>query len=345
MSTSENRRDQTELEKALRSTKPWFAENGTTLIYALAAVLAVAAVVVFMQRQSAGDLQASGALLLAATPEEYHDVADRFPETTIGVWARLRQGDRLLDNAVGHMFTDREVAIEEDGELDQAEVAYQRLADRSDVDEQVRERVLIGLARVAEARCDGEKEFTEAAVAAWQRVLDEFPDSIVKKHAEERKAQLDTAESKSFYAWFDKQDPKPVDPGLAPGQPAVPDMPSLHNLTIPESAGSTDGLPAEADNSNDVPAKPEASSETETPEKSDDSTEPAKSESDGDPKPPAESPATPSGEGEAKAGSDATPEPATASEEDAGKESAESTSPETPAEDSKPAAEDGDGDK
>ena len=51
------------------------------------------------------------------------------------------------------------------------------------------------------------------------------------------------------------------------------------------------------------------------------------------------------GEGEAKAGSDATPEPATASEEDAGKKSAESTSPETPAEDSKPAAEDGDGDK
>ncbi|MEO1980563.1 MAG: hypothetical protein ABGZ24_08615, partial [Fuerstiella sp.] len=235
--------------------------------------------------------------------------------------------------------TNREVGKEE---LKAAKAAYDQLADRPG---QVRERVLIGLARVAETGCDGNEKTHKTAIDAWDDVLAEFPDSIVKKHAEERKAQLDTAESKSFYAWFDKQDPKPVDPGLAPGQPAVPDMPSLHNLTIPESAGSTDGLPAEADNSNDVPAKPEASSETETPEKSDDSTEPAKSESDGDPKPPAESPATPSGEGEAKAGSDATPEPATASEEDAGKESAESTSPETPAEDSKPAAEDGDGDK
>ncbi|MEO1984101.1 MAG: hypothetical protein ABGZ24_26600, partial [Fuerstiella sp.] len=63
MSTSENRRDQTELEKALRSTKPWFAENGTTLIYALAAVLTVAAVVVYMQQQSSGDVQASEKLL------------------------------------------------------------------------------------------------------------------------------------------------------------------------------------------------------------------------------------------------------------------------------------------
>ncbi|MEO2017165.1 MAG: hypothetical protein ABGZ53_22650, partial [Fuerstiella sp.] len=212
MSTSETRRDQTELEKALRSTKPWFAENGTTLIYALAAVLTVAAVVVYMQRQSSGDVQASGALLLAATPEQYHDVADQFPETNIGIWARLREGDRLLDNAVGNMFTNREVAIEKDGELDQAENAYQRLAKRSDIHEQVREqvreRVLIGLARVAETRCDGQPEATNAAVDAWKRVLAEFPESIVKKHAEERIAQLPSKESRAFYTWFDAQDPK-----------------------------------------------------------------------------------------------------------------------------------------
>ena len=108
MLPSESRRDQTELERVLRSTKPWFAENGTTLIYALAAVLAVAAVVVFMQRQGEGDVRASQELLLAASPEEYRDVADDFPETTIGIWARLRQGDRLLDNAVGNMFKNRE---------------------------------------------------------------------------------------------------------------------------------------------------------------------------------------------------------------------------------------------
>ena len=131
MSPSESRKDQTELERVLRSTKPWFAENGTTLIYALAAALAVAAVVVFMQRQSSGDVQASGALLLAAAPEQYRDVAYEFPETTIGIWARLRQGDRLLDNAVGNMFTNREVGLEE---LEQAQKAYERLADRSEHD-------------------------------------------------------------------------------------------------------------------------------------------------------------------------------------------------------------------
>jgi len=342
MSPSESRRDQTKLEEALRSTKPWFAENGTTLIYALAAVLAVAAVVVFMQRQPSGDLQASGRLLLAAAPEDYRQVADDFPETTIGIWARLRQGDRLLDNAVGNMFTNREVGKEE---LTSARAAYERLADRSDIDEDVRERVLIGLARIAETSCDGEPDSTNAAVEAWQDVLGEFPESIVKKHAEERIVQLQSDESKSFYAWFDEQNPEPVDPGLAPGQPAVPDMPSLHNLTIPESAGSTDADPPEAEKTDDVPAKAEASSETETSETSDDSTESAKPESNEDSKPQADSPATSDDKAAPKADDDAASNSPAASEDSADKESAETASPETPAEGDKPATEGGDGDK
>ena len=342
MSPSETRRNQTELERVLRSTKPWFAENGTTLIYALAAVLAVAAVIVFVQRRSSGDVQATRELQLATAPEQYRDVADNFPETTIGIWARLRQGDRLLDNAVGNMFSNREVGVEE---LGQAEAAYQRLADRSDIDEQVRERVLIGLARVAEARCDGQPESTNTAVAAWQRVLDEFSESIVKKYAEERVSQLPGEESRSYYAWFQQQNPKPVDPGLAPGQSPVPDMPSLHNLTFPMEEGSIDSNSSEVKQGDDSPAEGEAPAEKEAAENPEASTESTKSESDSDTKPQANSPATSNDAGEPKADGDAAPDSPAADEDGAGKESAESTSPETPAENGKPASEGGDGDK
>ncbi len=339
MSPSESSRDQTELERALRSTKPWFAENGTTLIYALAAVLAVAAVVVFMQRKSSGDVQASKALLLATGPEDYREIADSqdFSQTAIADWARLHQGDRLLNNAIGKMFTDREVAIEE---LEQAMAAYQQLTGRDVDDAKVRERALIGLARVAETQCDGQPQTTNAAVAAWQRVLDEnmavdgeSSISIFRKHAAERVAQLQSDESKSFYAWFQKLNPKPADPGLAPGQPAVPEMPSLHNLTIPESAGTTGGEPGNAEAP--IPAEAEAQGVTAEKPEPEDSTEATKAKADGNGKP-----NTSTSKEEAKRA-----DVPAADSEAADDDSVESEKAAAPAEDDKPADKGGAGDK
>ena len=216
--------NQTDLEKLLRKGKPWLEENGTVLIYFLAAVLAIAAIVVYVNRKPEGDLVPSQALLLATTPEDFRDIADAHPDTAIGIWARLREADRLLDNAVSNMFTDRKTGLEE---LNDAQSAYDRLAERSDIDASVLERVLIGLARLAETRCDGTEETTNAAVSAWKRVLDEFPDSLVKDHAEERIEHLPSKASQAFYAWFSKQNPSPALPGLEPGQPNVPDVPDI----------------------------------------------------------------------------------------------------------------------
>ncbi|MCA9049800.1 MAG: hypothetical protein KDA89_13785 [Planctomycetaceae bacterium] len=228
---------QTELEKLLRRSKPWFEQNGTAVIYGLAAVLGLAALLIYLNRAPAGDVEASRDLLLASQPEDYRDIADNFPDTTIAVWSRLRQADRLLDNAVSNMFTNRSVGVEE---LDQAEAAYKRLAERGDVPAEVRERVLVGLARVAECRCDGSDASVETAVSAWKRVTEGFSNSLVREQAEARIAKLPTEESKRFYKWFHEQNPRQIDPGLAPGQPQVPHIPSL---SIPEPA--TDDKPAD----------------------------------------------------------------------------------------------------
>ncbi|MEQ9410388.1 MAG: hypothetical protein RIK87_21820 [Fuerstiella sp.] len=270
-STHSHRHDnRTELEKLLHRGKPWFEENGTLLIYALAAVLAIAAVIVYVQRKPAGNIEASQQLLMALTPEDFRDVADAYPETEIGVWARLRQADRLLDNAVSNMFTNRELGLEE---LDQAESAYKRLAERSDIEDTVRERVLIGLARLAETRCDGKSESTEQAIAAWKRVIDEFPESLVKDHAAERIEHLATDESKAFYAWFSQQNPKPVDPGMEPGQPGVPNVPlnfpGLEGLNTGDAApetesGSSDAKTPAAEQGTEPEARPESSDESAT---------------------------------------------------------------------------------
>lgn len=247
--------EMTELEKLIRSSKPWFESNGTILIYALAAVLLVAAAVVYFNRQPDGNVQATSDLMLASSAEEYRDVADAYQDMELGTWARLQQADRLLDECVGGMFSDRKEGLEL---LDQAATTYQRLADSDDLPDAVRERVIIGQARLKEVECDGTSESAQAAIAAWQKVLDEYPDTIIKDHAESRIAQLDTEDSRRFYAWFHSINPEPIDPGLSEGQPIVPDLPEgMEGLLDGAGPGSlpteTDGddMPADTDNTDE----------------------------------------------------------------------------------------------
>ena len=230
--TDEN---QTELEKLIRSSGPWLSENATTLIYAAAAFLAIAAAIVYFNRKPSGNLEASRSLLTAVSPEDYRDVADEFPNTKIGIWSRLRQADRLRDNAVTHLFTDRVVGSEE---LDQSEAAYQQLADRTDLDEQVCERVLIGLARIADARLDGTQESADTAIAAYQRVLDEFDTSIDRKQCETRIAEIGSDASRSWNAWFHAYSPTP-----ATSVPGLPGMSSGSQTPAATSDSATSTSP------------------------------------------------------------------------------------------------------
>lgn len=216
---SEHIEEQTALEAALRKALAWFSANLTTVIYALAAVLALAAIVVFLQRKPAGNAEASQLLLVASTPEEYQDVADSSPTSLLGMWSRLRQGDRLLDNAVTNLFMNREQGVED---LAAAKAAYENLGSQSGLPDALRERVLIGMARVAECECDGTAESVEAAETAWQQVIGAFDDSIVKQHCEDRIARLKTPEAAEFYQMFAALDPKPALPG-ASSVPEIPD--------------------------------------------------------------------------------------------------------------------------
>jgi len=235
--------NEVQLAKLLKESKPFFERYGTTMIYGVAALMAIAAVVVYVQRRPAPTAEVSRDLLfatLSTTAEDFQAVADQSPDSPIGILARLRQADRELEDAVSNLFTNREASKEN---LETAEKAYKQLEDRKDIIDSVRERVLVGLARVAECRCDGTDESMNAAIAAWERILKVFPDSkTFKSIAESRIKRLASKESHEFYAWFSTQNPKPGDDLLmpqdgGPGQvPSMPLFPDLHNFGLPGTA-------------------------------------------------------------------------------------------------------------
>lgn len=242
--------DEVALAKILKESKPWLEQYGTTIIYGVAAVLAVSAVAVYIARRPPATAGESSGLLLASSLEDYQTVADSAPDSPIGLVARIRQAELSLDEAVGQLFTDREKSVES---LDKATRTFENLADRKDLNSDMRERVLAGVARVLECRCDGTDATVNPAIEAWEKLLKEYPDSKkFKDIAESRVKTLKSDKSKAFYAWFHTQNPKAGDDLLLPqdGPGKVPDVPKveLPDFTTPAApaeGAKTDGAKTE----------------------------------------------------------------------------------------------------
>jgi len=237
--------DEVALAKILKESKPWLEQYGTTIIYGVAAVLAVCAVGVYVARRPPATAAESSGLLMAASVEEYQTVADSAPDSPIGIVARLRQAELSLDEAAGQLFTDREKSVKT---LDNAARTFGNLADRKDLNSDLRERVLAGVARVLECRCDGTDATVKPAIEAWEKLLKEYPDSkMFKDIAESRVKTLKSDNSKAFYAWFHTQNPKASDDLLLPqdGPGKVPDVPKFDIPDFTTPAAPAEGAKAE----------------------------------------------------------------------------------------------------
>ena len=247
--------DEVALAKILKESKPWLEQYGTTIIYGVAAVLAVSAVVVYVARRPPATAAESSGLLMANSVEDYQTVADSAPDSPIGIVARLRQAELSLDEGAGQLFTDREKSIES---LDKAARSFQNLADRKDLNSDLRERVLAGVARVLECRCDGLDATVNPTIEAWDKLLKEYPDSkMFKDIAESRVKTLKSDNSKAFYAWFHTQNPKASDDMLLPqdGPGKVPDVPRIDIPDFTTPAAPTDGAKTEGAKT-ETPAAP-----------------------------------------------------------------------------------------
>lgn len=222
-----HRPDEVQLAKILRESRPLMERYGTAAIYGAALVLAIAAVVVYVTRRPPATAAESAKLLKAETPEEYGEISDNAPGTPIGQAAAVREAELVLQNALRNLFSNRKVGLEE---LDDAAKKYRALEDDTSLGEDAGLKVAVGLARIAEARCDGSDAATKSAIEAWDRVLKSYPDSkAFSALAEERKKKLAQPATQQFYAWFQEQNPAPGDPlGLPQDGPgAVPSIPGL----------------------------------------------------------------------------------------------------------------------
>lgn len=193
--------------------------NGATIVACVAMI--GGAIWYSYSRTSSSRSEAAWAMYSQArTAEDFGNVADAYSNTEVGTWARLGEGERLVDSGISLMFTDREGAL---GELKKADEAFRKVLGNRSGSEIARERAAWGLAKSTEAQSDSD---TTKAIEGYTALLSQFPKSIYKAAAEERIESLKSPGAKEFYAWFHKQHPKPPDlkkpkDGLPEGHPPI----------------------------------------------------------------------------------------------------------------------------
>jgi hypothetical protein len=211
-------------EHARERSRPFIEQYGTTLLLVLAALLLVAAAAVWWSKSSSAGSTAGWQDLSAAfrkpsqTAEDFANVAELHPGTAAAAWARLNEGEAHLQSGIESLFSDREGAVRD---LEDAQDAFEAVLDSKEIDAQLRVRALFGLARTLEASSDGD---LKPALDRYEEIVRQYPDTVYEGLAQERIDALKSADAKSFYAWFSKQKPAPMDAisrpsdsGLLPG--------------------------------------------------------------------------------------------------------------------------------
>lgn len=227
-------------------------------------VVAIVAALLF-QNANADSGNAWSDFTRCENANQYIEVAEQYPGTSVSHWANVTAGEMLLRAGVELAFSNRPVAV---SDLEKARDAFNAVINDSTATLEVRERALNGLARTLEALCDGD---TQPAIEAYERIIQEFPDSRHRRWAEDRVQALKQGATQEFYAWFDERNPNPADrptPGDTGSSSAVdphagleglgpfldPSMRILDTPTDPgtasdsetgemEAPGSTDGEP------------------------------------------------------------------------------------------------------
>lgn len=253
-------KSQSEFSQLLQATSPFFQKYGQKLILALAAVLLIVAAVVFWTRTSNataaagwGDMQE--ALAGRASAGAFADIADDHPGKPVATWARIQEAERRVNTAISLSFSNRPAAKRE---FKDAREVLDDLLSTGSTPPNVRQRALLAMARVEEANVGAD---TSAAVAAYQKIVDEFPGAAVAQAAEKRITRLKDEKTKSFYEWFQAQNPQPGDdlnlPNDVPETPGDPEkMPKFDLTPDDEKPGepkapeqSTDGGSGDNENS------------------------------------------------------------------------------------------------
>lgn len=249
-----------ELGKLAEKASAGFDQYYNQILYGMCALLLVTAGWVYWTRTSAAtEASAWADVNSCQTPEEFADVAKRHPNTAAATWAKLHEADGYLQSGGQAAFSNREASVTD---LKKAEKIFEELAASRSAPADVRERAQFGLARALESQAGD----VGPAIAAYETLLKNFPNTFYKSEVEERIKSLGSSTSQSFYAWFEKQNPKPdapasphdTGPAEGSGEPSLPNIENIFDVEKVLKGKDMDKIP-------DPSAKPEESPEKPAP--------------------------------------------------------------------------------
>ena len=271
-----------ELGRVVQTTGSVLERHATTIVAVVCGLMLVAAAVIWWSRQTTATNSAAWTLLEnAKNVDDFGTIADTYKNTPAGDWAKLRGSESYLQSGAGNLFTDRDLA---NTDFKRAREGFEQLVAAIGTGPIIRERAVWGLARCLESTSDSD---TTKAIEAYQRLLNEFPETMYKPFAEERIASLKTGGTKEFYAWFSKQNPKPTDIHPKDGANTggldmlIPPGAGEGEETTTPPASKSDDAANETKATNEAPA--DATKVESTPDKSDE-TKPEKKPGSDEPK-------------------------------------------------------------
>jgi hypothetical protein len=231
-------------EHARERSRPFFDRYGTALLLGLAAILVLAAIAVWwFKSRGTGDSASWEALAIAfrkpdASAQQFADVAELYPGTSAGLWAKLYEGESHLDSGIQSLFSDKEGATRD---LEDARAAYEAVLDQGDAGSELTVRALYGLARTLEASSDGD---LKPAIDRYEQIVEQYEGTVYEALARDRVAALKSPDATSFYKWFATAKPTLTDPLARPQDRGMPALPNRSGPVLPGVGAAAPGSPA-----------------------------------------------------------------------------------------------------
>jgi hypothetical protein len=176
-------------------------------------------------------------------PKRLKELAEKFPNTEIALWARLDLADQLCYDGHAKLDIDRAIAATQ---LNEAQQLYALILKSPKAIPEMKRR-----AALAEAKCWELLGDREQAIESYRAVAKQFATSYpeLSQDAASRASELEQPEAADFYKWLAEYEPpasRPLNlPGLGSLFPPAGD-------TLEKGRGSDDSVPGKE------PAKPDA---------------------------------------------------------------------------------------
>ncbi len=208
-----------------------------TILYSVVAVAVLAVALLYLSTQQQAKAGASWedyfSAMVEQRPEALEEVARLHDGSTAALWARQAAGDMNLAMGASLLYRDRKEAEKNLKDAEKDFLAVEQQGARSPL---LLQRARYGLAQAYESLCDVEK-----ARLYYDKVAAAEADSALGQLAQRRREQISGPAADRWFAWFEKQEPKPPAGMQAAGEgPKVPaglsgELPERPDLSFPAS--------------------------------------------------------------------------------------------------------------